>query len=155
MAITKLLPDGICLTSRRNILLKKVEKIENKTMPQVIKPPKGSIFILLLRMGVAHSVGQCLKIRNSQNDFLNLTFPPKKEWTNSTLLIWNLKLTWAESAWDNPFLNRKIFLFHYQIFILHFFVINFSYLVIRFLLNSSMVKSNNEIGKVNDKKILI
>ena len=33
-----------------------------------------------------------------------------------------------------------------------FFVINFSYLVIRFLLNSSMAKSNNEIGKVNDKK---
>ena len=39
--------------------------------------------------------------------------------------------------------------FLYQIF----FVINFSYLVIRFLLNRSMVKPNNEIGKVNDKKI--
>ena len=36
-----------------------------------------------------------------------------------------------------------------------FFVINFSYLVIGFLLNSSVVKSNNEIGKVNDKKNLI
>ena len=36
-----------------------------------------------------------------------------------------------------------------------FFVINFSYLVIRFLLNSSMVKSKNEIGKVNDKKNMI
>ena len=36
-----------------------------------------------------------------------------------------------------------------------FFVINFSYFVIRFLLNSSIVKSDNEIGKVNDKKNLI
>ena len=33
-----------------------------------------------------------------------------------------------------------------------FFVINFSCFVIRFLLNSSAVKSDNEIGKVNDKK---
>ena len=33
-----------------------------------------------------------------------------------------------------------------------FFVINFSYFVIRVLLNSSIVKSDNEIGKVNDKK---
>ena len=33
-----------------------------------------------------------------------------------------------------------------------FFVINFSYFVIRFLLNSSIVKSDNKIGKVNDKK---
>ena len=40
-------------------------------------------------------------------------------------------------------------------YIRFFFVINFSYFVIRFLLNSSIVKSNNEIGKVNDKKNLI
>ena len=33
-----------------------------------------------------------------------------------------------------------------------FFVINFFYFVIRFLLNTSIVKSDNEIGKVNDKK---
>ena len=37
-------------------------------------------------------------------------------------------------------------------FLIIFFVINFSYFVIRFLLNSSIVKSDNEIGKVNDKK---
>ena len=57
----------------------------------------------------------------------------------------------AQSAWDIPNLNRKIFLFHYQIF----FVINFSYFVIRFLLNNSIpiVKSDNKIGKVNEKKI--
>ena len=42
-------------------------------------------------------------------------------------------------------------IFLYQIFS----VINFSNLVIRFLLNSSTVKSNNEIGKVNDKKNII
>ena len=36
-----------------------------------------------------------------------------------------------------------------------FFVINFSYFVIRFLLNSSIVKSDNELGKANDKKNLI
>ena len=30
--------------------------------------------------------------------------------------------------------------------------INFSYFVIRFLLKRSVVKSDNEIGKVNDKK---
>ena len=36
-----------------------------------------------------------------------------------------------------------------------FFVINFSYFVIRFLLNSSIVKFNNEIGKFSDKKNLI
>ena len=59
----------------------------------------------------------------------------------------------AESAWDIPYLSRKNFLFHYQIFKSYFFVVNFSYLVIRFLLNSSIVKSDNEIGKVNGKKI--
>ena len=35
----------------------------------------------------------------------------------------------------------------------HILIGNFSYFVIRFLLNSSIVKSDNEIGKVNDKKI--
>ena len=55
----------------------------------------------------------------------------------------------AESAWDIPYLNRKIFLFGYQIFKSYFLVINFYYFVIRFLLNSSIGKS---IGKVNDKK---
>ena len=34
-------------------------------------------------------------------------------------------------------------------------VINFSYFAIRFLLNSSIVKSDNKIGKVNDKKNMI
>ena len=38
---------------------------------------------------------------------------------------------------------------------IHFLIGKFSYFVIRFLLNSSMAKSNNEIGKVNDKKNLI
>jgi hypothetical protein len=61
--------------------------------------------------------------------------------------------TQAESAWDIPYHNRKMFLFHYQIFKSYFFVINYSPLVIRFLLNSSIVKSDNEKGKVNDKKI--
>ena len=32
------------------------------------------------------------------------------------------KVKVAESAWDNPFLNRKIFLFRYSIFILDFFL---------------------------------
>ena len=59
----------------------------------------------------------------------------------------------AQSAWDITYLDRKIFLFHYQIFKSDFFfVINFSYFVITFLLNSSMVKSDNKIGKDNDKK---
>ena len=31
-------------------------------------------------------------------------------------------VTWAESAWDIPYLNRKIFLFCYQIFKLYFFL---------------------------------
>ena len=57
----------------------------------------------------------------------------------------------AKSAWNILFLNRKFFLYSYQIF----FVINFSYFIIRFLLNSSIVKSDNERGKVNDKKNLI
>ena len=61
----------------------------------------------------------------------------------------------VESAWDIPYPNRKIFLFRYQIFISYFFFINFSYFIIRFLLKSSMVKSDNEIGKVNDKKNMI
>ena len=61
--------------------------------------------------------------------------------------------TEAQSAWDIPYLNRKFFLFRYQIFKSYFFfVINFSYFVIRFLLNSSVVKSDNKIGMVNDKK---
>ena len=59
----------------------------------------------------------------------------------------------AKSAWDIRYLNRKIFLFQYQIFNHIFFVINFSYFVIRFLLDSSIVKSDNEIGKLNDKNI--
>ena len=60
--------------------------------------------------------------------------------------------TWAESAWDIPHLNKKIFLFRYQISLSELFVINFSYFVIRLLLNSSIVKSDNEIRKLNDKK---
>ena len=36
----------------------------------------------------------------------------------------------------------------------HIFIGKFSYFVIRFLLNSSIVKSGNEIGEVNDKKNL-
>ena len=50
----------------------------------------------------------------------------------------------------------RIFLFRYQIFKSDFFfVINFSYFIIWFLLNSSIVKSDNEIGKVIDKKNMI
>ena len=60
--------------------------------------------------------------------------------------------TQAESAWDIPYLNKEIFLFHYLIFKSFFFVINFSYFVIRFLLKSFIVKSDSKIGKVNDKK---
>ena len=42
------------------------------------------------------------------------------------------------------------------IFLNHiFFVVSFSYSIIRFLLNSSIVKSDNEIEKVNDKKYMI
>ena len=66
----------------------------------------------------------------------------------------HLLLPLAQSAWDIPYLNRKIFLFRYQIFKSDFFVINFSYFVIRFLPNSSTVKSDNEIGKFwNRKKV--
>ena len=36
-----------------------------------------------------------------------------------------------------------------------FFVINFSYFVIRFLFNNSIVKTDNEIEEVNDKKNMI
>ena len=64
------------------------------------------------------------------------------EWWSSTY-----KPNWAESTWDIPYLNRKVFLFHYQILKSYFFVINFSYFVIRFLLNSSVVKSDNKIEK--------
>ena len=56
----------------------------------------------------------------------------------------------AEIAWDIPYPNRNNFLFRYKIF-----VINFSHFFIRFLLNSSIIKSNNEIGKVNEKKNMI
>ena len=37
----------------------------------------------------------------------------------------------------------------------HILIGKFSYFVIRFLLNSSIVKSDNEIGKVNEKRNLI
>ena len=62
----------------------------------------------------------------------------------------------AESAWDIPYLNRKIFLhislsgFLNQIL----FVNNLCYFVIRFLLDSSIVKSDKEVGKGNDKKMI-
>ena len=39
-----------------------------------------------------------------------------------------------------------------SLYILDFFVINFSYLVIIFLINRSIVKSNDEVGKVNEEK---
>ena len=45
----------------------------------------------IMTMGVAHSVGQWLKVRESQNDFFKPTIPPKNKRTNSTLLVWNLK----------------------------------------------------------------
>ena len=63
--------------------------------------------------------------------------------------------TIAQSAWDIPYLNRKIFLYRYQISKLDFFVIKFSYFDIRFLLDSSIVKSDNKIGKVKAKKNMI
>ena len=39
-----------------------------------------------------------------------------KKWTqrSNSIQIWSILYTWmTESAWDNPFLNRKIFLFFY------------------------------------------
>ena len=46
--------------------------------------------------------------------------------------------------------------FPHYLFLNHiFFVINFSYFVIRFLRNSSIVKSDNKIEKVNDKENMI
>ena len=75
--------------------------------------------------------------------------------TSSARQATGYKSIMAESAWDIPFLNRKIFYFVIRFLCYIFLVINFSYLVIRFLLNRSIVKSNNEIGKVNDKKNLI
>ena len=61
--------------------------------------------------------------------------------------------TLAESAWDIPYLKIEKFPYFVikslnQIFSAY----NFSYFVIRFLLNSSIVKSDNKIGKVYDKK---
>ena len=56
--------------------------------------------------------------------------------------------TQAESAWDVPYLNRKKILFNFKIFKSYFFLpltlLSDFYLI---------VKSDKEIGKVNDKKI--
>ena len=53
--------------------------------------------------------------------------------------------TLAESPWDIPYLNMKIFLFRYQIFKSEFYLsLTFPILLSDY---SSMVKSDNEIGK--------
>ena len=65
------------------------------------------------------------------------------------------QMTRAQSAWDIPYLNRKFFLFRDQIFKSDFFFFNYSYFIFRFLLNSSTVKYDKEIGKVNFKNNMI
>ena len=72
----------------------------------------------------------CVDLLNWQNNFLYTTCSPH--------------------VLQKEELLTKIYL--YQIFKLYFFVISFSYFVIRLLLNSFIVKSDNEIGKVDDKK---
>ena len=67
----------------------------------------------------------------------------------------NFTTYWPSQPGTIHFLIGKFSCFVIRFLYQIFFVINFSYMVIRFLLNSSMVKSNNEIGKVNDKKNLI
>ena len=60
----------------------------------------------------------------------------------------------AQSAWDIPYLNRKNFLLNYQISKSDFFLsLTFPISLSDLLLNSSIVESDNRIGKVNDKKI--
>ena len=78
---------------------------------------------------------------------------PVRTWRHHTSKLKFQNSILVQSVCKYFFSFFKIFLFRYQIFKSYFFVINFSYFIIRFLLNSSIVKSDNEIGKVNDKKI--
>ena len=62
--------------------------------------------------------------------------------------------------WPSPPGTFNILIGKFSYFIIRFlnhifFVIIFSYFVITYLLTSPIVKSDNEIGKVNDKKNLI
>ena len=60
----------------------------------------------------------------------------------------------AESAWDIPYLNRKIFLFRYQIFKSYFFLsLTFPISLSDFTIELLSKKTDNEKGKVIDKKI--
>ena len=69
-------------------------------------------------------------------------------------------ITEPGNLWPSPPGTFHILIGKFSYFVIKnfnqiFFVINFSYFAIKFLLNSSMVKSDNQIGKVNDKKNMI
>ena len=58
-------------------------------------------------------------------------------------------MTQAESAWDIPYLNRKNFLFHYQIF-KSYFLLSLTFSILLSDVNDKknvIYKSDNEIGK--------
>ena len=42
---------------------------------------------------IAHILSAALKVKQKRNNFFNPMFPPKNEQANSTLLLWNLRLT--------------------------------------------------------------
>ena len=48
-----------------------------------------------------------LKVRQSRNDFFKPTFLPKNERTNSTLLLWNLRLTCFHSFFGRNWRHQK------------------------------------------------
>ena len=48
-----------------------------------------------------------IKVRKSQNDFFEPTFSPKNERMNSTLLLWNLRLTCFRSFFGENWWTQK------------------------------------------------
>ena len=54
-----------------------------------------------------HTLHVHLKVRQSWNDFFKPTFPPKNEQRNSTLLLWNLRLTCFRSFFGGNWRQQK------------------------------------------------
>ena len=97
------------------------------------------------------------RLMRNINEIL-IGIPGRKSLANSYLLITitiGLDMPGPSPPGTFHILIGKFFYFVIRFLNLIFFIIIFSYFIIRFLLNSSMVKSDNEIGKVNDKKNMI
>ena len=78
-------------TRSAEVLLKMITILKELRIAQLCFKNERTLRSCLLRNKNLHK--SSLKVRQSRNDFLNPTFLPKNERTNSTLLLWYLRLT--------------------------------------------------------------